>query len=120
MSQRISNYRLRSSRAVRFRIALSLIAGGLPLLIYPGVFIGVSISLAAPWTDNEPLLTVVAKSVLIGSISYPLVYFVSLVMTLVMAKIRRTAIAFKISLVPLAYLLVLALLVAVWASLPSG
>lgn len=105
---------------MRFKIALSLIAGGLPLLIYPGVLTGALISLASPWPGNELLLLVVVKSVLIGSISYPLVYFVSLVMALVMVKIQRTAIAFKISLVPLAYLLVLALLVAVWASLPSS
>lgn len=87
-------------------------------MIYPGVFIGGLISLSGVWTGNEPLLlVVVVKSSLIGSISYPLVYLASAVAAVAMAKNQRTAIAFKISLIPLAYLLVLGLLFLVWLRL---
>jgi hypothetical protein len=115
MSRRISNNRLQGSRTLYFKIILSLILGGLPLLAYAGVVVGGLISLSGVWTGDEPLLLViVAKSTIIGSISYPLVYLVSVVATVVMAKTKRMAIAFKISLVPLAYLLVLGLLVIIW------
>ncbi|MBD2463493.1 hypothetical protein H6G89_21035 [Oscillatoria sp. FACHB-1407] len=100
---------------MRFKTTLALIIGGLPLLIYPGVFLAGAMGLAAPWSgDAERLLMAVVKSALIGSISYPLVYFASLIAALVMAITQRIAIAFKISLIPLAYLLVLSLLFIVW------
>jgi hypothetical protein len=83
------------------------------------VLIGGLIGLASVWPGNEPLLLVViAKSSIIGSISYPLVYLACVVASVVMAINKRTAIAFKISLIPLVYLLILGLLLSVWYWLP--
>jgi hypothetical protein len=119
MSRRISINRLQIRKTRRLKITLSLIFGGLPLSIYPGVLIGGLIGLASVWSGKEPLLLVViAKSSIIGSISYPLVYLACLVAAVVMAINKRTAIAFKISLIPLVYLLILGLLLLVWFWLP--
>lgn len=115
MSRIISNKRFHNRKIMRLKITFSLIVGGLPLLIYPGVVLGGLMGLSGVWSGNEPLwLVVVVKSSLIGSISYPLVYFASAVAAVVMTINKRTAIAFKISLIPLAYLLVLGLLFLVW------
>lgn len=118
MFRQSSNYQLQNRRAIRFKTAFSLIVGGLPLILYPGALIGGLISLSGVWNENESLLLiVVVKSCLIGSISYPLIYITSAVVSVVMARRQRIAIAFKISLIPLIYLLILSLLFVVWALL---
>ena len=101
---------------MRYKITLPLIAGGLPLLVYPAVLLAGIMSLAGERTGDEPpaLLMAIVTSFLIGSIVYPLVYVPCAVAAVRKAKKQEAALAFKISMVPLIFLAVLAILLLVW------
>jgi hypothetical protein len=97
---------------MRSRITLVLIAGGLPLLVYPAVVIASIMGLAAPRTGHEPALEIgIANSFYIGTIAYPLIYVACALIAIVMRQ--NGARAFKIGTVPLAFLAMLGVLFVV-------
>lgn len=92
-----------------------LLLGGLALLPYPGVFLAGVMSLAGTTSGQESiLLIVVARSFLLGSMAYPLVYFPCLSATLRLGKEGQERGALKASALPLVFLAGLCLLLLVW------
>lgn len=92
-----------------------LVLGFLPLPVYPFVLLADVMSLAAPRSGKDPLLlTVASKSFQIGSLVYPLVYLPCLAAAIfrLMAHNQRGAAA--ISAIPIAMLVVLAILLLAW------
>jgi hypothetical protein len=74
-------------------------------------------SLAGQTTGHEPAsLIAVARAFQIGSLAYPVVYIISLVAALVAGR-KKEALAEKIGLIPLCYLVLLGCLLAGWAAL---
>jgi hypothetical protein len=96
---------------MRSKITLSLIVGFLPLLVYQWVFLlGIMSSVYLRAGYESALLKAVIYSYLGGSIVYPLVY-VSCAIAAIWRK-QEAALALKISIVPLVFLFVLAVLFA--------
>jgi hypothetical protein len=94
-----------------------LLLGGLPLLAYPFVFLAGAMSLGGVWTGHEPtLLVIVARSFLIGSMAYPLVYVPCAIAAVIIAR-KQEALAQKVSAVPVVFLLALAVLFVAWIQL---
>lgn len=92
-----------------------LLAGAVPLLIYPGVLLAGVMGLAGNRTGQEPeLLMFVAYSFLVGSIGYPLVYLVCLFTARILVNKKKDGLAIKVSAVPLAFLGVLGALFMLW------
>lgn len=97
-----------------------LLIGGLPLLAYPAVFLAGVMSLAGERTGNESaVLVIVARSFLIGSMVYPLIYVPCAMAAVSMAKKGRAESALKICKVPLVFLAALGVLFFTWAQLDS-
>jgi len=97
---------------MRPKITIVLIAGGLPLLIYPAVVIASFMGLVAQRTGSEPALEIgIANSFYIGTIAYPLIYVACALIAIVMRQ--NGARAFKIGTVPLAFLAMLGVLFVV-------
>ena len=95
-----------------------LLIGGLPLLAYPAVFLAGVMSLAGESTGNESaVLVIVARSFLIGSMAYPLIYVPCAIAAVSTAKEGVEDRALKISKVPLIFLAVLGILLFAWAQL---
>lgn len=87
------------------------VIGGLPLLLYPAVLMANMMSLAAPRSGNEPiLLQLVAYGFLFGSLAYPLVYGVCLVLLVPSWIVGNLWGIVVLSLVPIGYLLLVAAL----------
>jgi hypothetical protein len=100
---------------MRTKITFSLVLGGLPLPIYPGVLLAGIMSLGGSRTGDEPaLLMAIVTSFLIGSIAYPLIYIPCAVAAVRAAKRQEESLAFKISIVPLVFISVLAMLLLAW------
>lgn len=100
---------------MRSKITWSLIGGGLPLLVYPAVLFAGVMSLAGEPTGDVPLLVrAVVTSFLLGSIIYPLVYIPSAIKALGLSRAQEIDRAYRMSQVPLKFLLVLGALLLVW------
>ena len=92
-----------------------LFLGALPLLIYPYVFLGSMMGLMGHRTGDEPaLLLLVAYSFLLGSIAYPAVYVICVVLAIVKVKSNESKAALYFGIGPLGYLLLLLGLWALW------
>ena len=92
-----------------------LILGFLPLPVYPFVLLADVMSLAAPRSGKDPLLlTVVSKLFQIGSLLYPLVYLPCLVAAIMRLMAHKERSAAIISAIPIAMLVVLAILLCAW------
>jgi hypothetical protein len=103
-------------------IRLLLLAGALPLIIYPGIALAGVMSLAAPASKDAPnlLLEVVVYSFLIGSLAYPVVYAPCALSAWSRTKKDDFRAAAYLSLAPLAYLFVIAGLLQAWISIESA
>jgi hypothetical protein len=100
---------------------VNLLLGALPLLIYPVVFLADVMSLAGHRDKNAPaflsLVSLVALSFILGSLAYPLVYISCWKRVGATFQQKKERLAVWISIIPLAFLLLLALLLKAWASL---
>lgn len=97
---------------------VSLVVGGLPLIVYPFVFLANVMSLAAePDPSATRLLRVVSKTFLILSTAYPLVWLGALVFTIVLLSKHDVGRATWAAIVPLPYLVVVAALGWIWSGL---
>lgn len=95
---------------------VALFAGGLPLLVYPFIFLAGIMSLAGHRSGTEPpILVAVSMLALLSSILYPLVYVPCLIM--VLARLRAGTKRILFSLAPLVYLVLVAMLFLLWFSL---
>ncbi|MEI6155023.1 MAG: hypothetical protein WCQ90_13160 [Deltaproteobacteria bacterium] len=94
----------------------ALIIGAVLLLIYPGVLLAGIMSLAAKSYDSTPFFLVwAAKIFLFASIAYPAVYLPCLVAFWVTRHYKQESIAAKLAFIPLGYLGLLIVLLAIWA-----
>lgn len=101
------------------RVTISLIIGGLPLLAYPAVALAGIMSLAGERMGHEAaLLETVRTSFLIGTLVYPLVYILCAIAAVWVNK-KDAAFAFKVSVVPLVFISILAVLCLGWFQLES-
>lgn len=105
---------------------IALILGGLPLIIYPMLFIANMISFAAIVAEMKgggnlsviPLI--VTGSFLITSTAYPWVYVPCVRATIARMRKGEDVPAFQFSLAPLAYLVLVMLLLALWSVVGRG
>lgn len=103
---------------MRFATITALILGGLPLLLYPFVFLAGVMSLGGHRTGDEPLLLMaVAYVCVLGSLVYPVVYGCCLVATFVKKKQAKERAALWMSVVPLVFLVLLGGLFIAWSNL---
>jgi heme/copper-type cytochrome/quinol oxidase subunit 2 len=97
-------------RTMQSKIRLSLIGGGLPLLVYPGVLLAGAMSLAAEGTAEgmgPVLMRAIFTCFLIGTIIYPLVYIPYAIAAVRLTRNQEVERAYRKSQVPLEFLLVL-------------
>ena len=100
------------------RIAIALILGALPLLLYPIAFLTVLMSLLGQRSGAEPILLVVlVYAFLLGSLAYPVVYIFCLLKTRSKRAKNENEAALRFSVFPLGYLLALGVLLAVWVGI---
>lgn len=95
-----------------------LIVGGVPLLIYPFILLANVMSLAGTKSSTPvPLMqTLIANAFLWSSTLYPLVYIGCGIAAIVCASGGHSAAAFKLSVVPLLYVVLCVLLMFAWMS----
>jgi hypothetical protein len=103
--------------SIKIATIVAVIVGALPLLIYPIVLLAGVMSLAGESQGDEPaLLMIVAKTFLWSSLAYPLVYGgFALAAAVVAWRPQGERLAFGLSCVPLAYLVMLGVLMFAWA-----
>jgi hypothetical protein len=95
-----------------------LVLGALPFLIYPFVVLAGVMSLAGHSSGKEPIiLVIVANSFLLGSLAYPLVYLPALVFAGARLAAGERKAALVGSIVPLAFLVLLGVLFALWSTM---
>jgi hypothetical protein len=94
----------------------ALIIGAIPLLIYPGILLAGIMSTAAPQGPVPSLLlTWASKAFFFASIAYPAVYLPCLVAFWAMKIYKHETIAAKLAIIPLGYLGLIIVLLAIWA-----
>jgi hypothetical protein len=96
-----------------------LIAGAIPLVVYPFVAMASLMSLASPATGTEPAaLLTVARGFQLTSLFYPLVYLSALFAALAFKK-KNESIAAKLAGVPLVFLILVISLFVAWMALDT-
>lgn len=92
-------------------ITLPLLVGFVPLLIYPwGLVVGVMMLSYLRAGDEPALLMAIVYCFFAGAVVYPLVYGFCAIAAIWKLKKQEAKLALKISLVPLAFLFMLAVL----------
>jgi hypothetical protein len=91
---------------MQFRYWILLILAGLPLALYPFIFLANIMSMAGhPSPDPTPLvLRLTANAFLWSSMLYPVVYIGCVVLAIALSAAGSTSTAEKMSLLPLLYL----------------
>lgn len=97
----------------------ALVAGGLPLLVYPAVLLAGIMSLAGHRTGEESsLLVVISSTALLSSLLYPMVYVPCLLLAI--SRLRHGGSPSLPSLAPLVYLAAVAAMLLWWFSLDAS
>lgn len=98
-------------KAMKLRKALLLI-GGLPLLVYPFVFLGgvMVIGGGVEWGNASAAYKVMLRSFFAGAMVYPLIYIPCAIKAVLMAKEGREESALKMCKVPLVLIALLGML----------
>jgi hypothetical protein len=99
---------------------LSLVLGGIPLLVYPMVFLAGIMSLAGERSGGEGFgLVVVSNAFLLGSMAYPAVWIFALVSSFRAKRLKLEKHHSWITALPLIYLFGLFLLFNLWSALEA-
>jgi hypothetical protein len=96
-----------------------LMAGGIPLAVYPIVALASIMSLAGHRSGTEPfVLGVAATAAQLSSLLYPVAYLTCLFVAI--GRLRKDEPALRLSALPLVYLVVVVGLFSLWIALEGG